>query len=1236
MGQLRNKRIVQSRIWLDPNVDIIPSYDYDYSYPVTVYAAVMKDMDDDSSSLADELDSIYRLINGKQDRIGAGLAGQLMTWSGVEGQIGALDVTKSIHPEPSKRSHHRIPTEQAVGEALDAKTSNSDFIAHTDDGAIHITDIERNRWNGAAPISSLNAHITNSTVHVTSKEKAEWNSKASQSDLDAHIININNPHRVTAHQVGAYSRKEVDDLFENLRESFFNHINISWDDRNNIAKLVEYHPANWNPNYVLEYGEDLPDVPDPSLTYFALKPATDYESEESQDVVIYIKQPGLSWQEVGFQTMNMGDMVIRYPDTSMFVWVQGHFRMFGGVTVDPDIGGESDLIWRPALNEEGLLTWSKSRTTEPPLPMDIKGKDGVTPVKGVDYVDGKDGEGVPVGGTAGMILTKITDENFDTQWKSVQELLSDMVIGGGSLPEGSVTWESIKGRPVIYSELGPNEDGVVTQKAITAQLDNFKNTLNEMGDAITGPNGVNALQNSLAAHLNDYNNPHRVTPAMIGAVPISTYTMHVQNFDNPHNVTAAQIGLGKVDNTRDMDKPISTAVQYALDNIVDQIKGISGAITGANYITDAVWHGETTTIAFAFRDGSSKTITIPIADVFNSVTFDPAEGDLVITLPSGEEHRVNISGLIKPYTGGISPNIQVKVENDNIINANVLPGTIGELEIAPSVHLRGSPVTTTQPVSDNSTRIATTEFVRSQVIDNLISYEPDRPLSANMGRILNQRKVDVEDIIEILNDIEGVDVIDDLKSTNPMAALSANMGRVLDLEKAPRVHTSTSGSTFGRATISLFGHARASDVDPLMDGTVSRGTDDGTYARGDHRHPVDESRAPIHWPDVAHNQYSFTGEPRSTLPPDDSNDSRIATTEWIRRNMAGCAEGICSTDGNDAVKIATLRSSIMDNPVFMRQIGSAVAITFTQTDTATEVRQLNVHGSGPAPIMYAGKEIIKGMIKADHTYFFVFNGVSWLILNPSANFALPDGDNSDEFITASWTRRNIVGTYAGESTTDGNDPAKTATLRSTYMDPVVFLRQIGSTVAITFTNSDASGSTPTTLNVNGTGESPILFGGRNLENGMIAAGHTHLFVFDGSSWRLVNPAPGTGFGSVKYTQDKISGSNPRLSGHMGFTVEGFGGSAATNGYVERAIFTIRFPYHSTDVVFEISNGSDEWAAQMGDGSTIVLCDPVILSTGHDFAVVQFSFYHSSYPSNSPCMLMYGNSNASYTITPKSN
>lgn len=46
-------------------------------------------------------------------------------------------------------------------------------------------------------------------------------------------------------------------------------------------------------------------------------------------------------------------------------------------------------------------------------------------------------------------------------------------------------------------------------------------------------------------------------------------TTHINDKDNPHEVTKAQVGLGNCDNTSDLDKPISTATQTALDGKVN-------------------------------------------------------------------------------------------------------------------------------------------------------------------------------------------------------------------------------------------------------------------------------------------------------------------------------------------------------------------------------------------------------------------------------------------------------------------------------------------------------------------------------------------------------------------------------------------------------------------------------------------------------------------------------------------
>ena len=56
---------------------------------------------------------------------------------------------------------------------------------------------------------------------------------------------------------------------------------------------------------------------------------------------------------------------------------------------------------------------------------------------------------------------------------------------------------------------------------------------------------------------------------------------HISDFNNPHKVTAEQVGLGNVDNTSDLNKPISTATQTVLNQKVDSSDLAIVATTGS-------------------------------------------------------------------------------------------------------------------------------------------------------------------------------------------------------------------------------------------------------------------------------------------------------------------------------------------------------------------------------------------------------------------------------------------------------------------------------------------------------------------------------------------------------------------------------------------------------------------------------------------------------------------------------
>ena len=86
-------------------------------------------------------------------------------------------------------------------------------------------------------------------------------------------------------------------------------------------------------------------------------------------------------------------------------------------------------------------------------------------------------------------------------------------------------------------------------------------------DVVNGTTGITvagqSLQTATEAH------PGLMTVAQVQALAskaeASALTAHTGSRSNPHGVTKAQVGLGNVDNTSDMAKPISTAMQEALD-----------------------------------------------------------------------------------------------------------------------------------------------------------------------------------------------------------------------------------------------------------------------------------------------------------------------------------------------------------------------------------------------------------------------------------------------------------------------------------------------------------------------------------------------------------------------------------------------------------------------------------------------------------------------------------------------
>lgn len=88
---------------------------------------------------------------------------------------------------------------------------------------------------------------------------------------------------------------------------------------------------------------------------------------------------------------------------------------------------------------------------------------------------------------------------------------------------------------------------------------------------------------------------------------------HLQDTNNPHNVTKEQVGLGSVDNTADIDKPVSNATSSAINTLRQEMISVKQELADRLSIQNV-------------REGSIDDLQeTGIYHVYNTVTGYPAE-----------------------------------------------------------------------------------------------------------------------------------------------------------------------------------------------------------------------------------------------------------------------------------------------------------------------------------------------------------------------------------------------------------------------------------------------------------------------------------------------------------------------------------------------------------------------------------------------------------------------------------
>lgn len=215
MGFIGNE-IIQSRIWIDPNPKKEPDLNYKHTFPITVFDAVRENMaDEDSQTLREALDRIYEELRKRQTIVPDIPANFLMTYAGEVGEIGSIEISHAIPWDADLRSHGRIPTEKAVGDLLQK-------VGLVDSSGKPIEpETQKVQWSniigrpniyhefGNHDDGFITQDVVSAAIEGLRKELSEFRSSSEEivddmlKRLDIHIERIDNPHQVTAEQVGA-------------------------------------------------------------------------------------------------------------------------------------------------------------------------------------------------------------------------------------------------------------------------------------------------------------------------------------------------------------------------------------------------------------------------------------------------------------------------------------------------------------------------------------------------------------------------------------------------------------------------------------------------------------------------------------------------------------------------------------------------------------------------------------------------------------------------------------------------------------------------------------------------------------------------------------------------------------------------------------------------------------------------------------------------------------------------
>ena len=162
------------------------------------------------------------------------------------------------------------------------------------------------------------------------------------------------------------------------------------------------------------------------------------------------------------------------------------------------------------------------------------------------------------------------------------------------------------------------------------------------------------------------------------------YDHSQQTGGNPHNITKEQVGLGNVDNTSDINKPISEATAIALGNKLDTngftiVKYAGSGDISSSYklMVSGVQRGESIDIVKSLLVSDAELLTC-IEDGVPSPDFIVGDKylDFIVNVAGGTGDRhlyIKLTDLVDIYVGSNS----ILIDDNNIVSLKLDPSSRG-------------------------------------------------------------------------------------------------------------------------------------------------------------------------------------------------------------------------------------------------------------------------------------------------------------------------------------------------------------------------------------------------------------------------------------------------------------------------------------------------------------------------------------------------------------------------------